>query len=469
MRERRKIRALMLCLLFLLSAIGLFVVELNVLGPGSLLPLLVLLVALCAAPALIAWLYGFFDPFEPIYSIALATFIYFGIMVVVLLHTGDFSMLGFDYRDQIPTAVFMASLALAGFGVAYYSTDPKAGQSGNASALTKVELAYAHRRSLFLLGFFGSLFILWIIVGRVPVWSIWIFGGASYGTWNTEAAGAKLGHLYAAQEALPACILLFIASRSKRPWPFAGIMLLGAIAILFAGLGVRARLLLVLGSATAFYYLEKGKKPAAWQIALIALFVFFLIIGAVGYYRGQGNSGSGQDPYRVTNAWDTFVEGSNIATTTALYLRWVPVYGYDLGRDFLQVVVTPIPSVVWPDKYQLFGQSPIEDYRATGAAAAFFVEFYRSFGPVGVVWGMALIGWLCRKVYDTYRANTKNLFAQVSVALLWAYLFHIYGRHSVTLIVYGVAYVFAPVFIMRWLVARRQRTKAPYAEHQRAI
>jgi cobalt-zinc-cadmium resistance protein CzcA len=47
--------------------------------------------------------------------------------------------------------------------------------------------------------------------------------------------------------------------------------------------------------------------------------------------------------------------------------------------------------------------------------------------------------------------------AQISLALLWAYLFHAYGRDTVTAVFYGVLYVFAPVWIVHWLVSRASK------------
>ena len=459
--EQRKMLILSLFMLCLMSAVAIPVVELGILPAHSDHILLALLLMACIMPALIAWLRGSFDAFEPVYPVAIDTALYFVLMVAVVLGSGQVLMLGFDYRDDMPMAIFLALLALLGFYVGYYGIARSADQGRSKVAARSLRQVRLHRYAWFLLGFFSLLFVSWIVIGRVPPRSLWIFGGASYGTWGVEASGAKLGHLYAAQEALPACILLVIATRSKRHWPLLAFVLMALVTLLFAGLGVRARVLLMVGSAIAFYYLERRRRPAAWQIVLIALAGFFLLIGAIGYYRGTESSEAGAAGYQLSHAWDQLVAGFDIATTTALYTHWVPVYGYDWGRDFWQVVLTPIPSALWPGKYLLFGASPIEDYRSTGAAAAFFVEFYRSFGPAGVIWGMALIGRLCQRVYANYRENQLDPLSQIAVALLWAYMFHMYGRHSVTLIVFGMVYVFAPVWIMRRLAARRQEAGAP--------
>lgn len=422
MRQYRSRLALTWALLFVLAASGLLVVEFGLLRPGAASFLLLLLAALCILPGASAWLRGRFDPFEPAYPVAVATLIYFGVIVVMIHSTGRFSMLGIDYGEQVPTTIFLALLALAGFDVAYYGATPRLGQAPREPVSTVAVRAAIHRYAAALLVLFSAMFVLWVIIARTPIRSLWVFGSASYGAWNVEASGAKLGHLFAAQEALPACVLLLIASRARRRWPVSAWLILGAIIVLYAGIGVRARLLLVCGGAAAFFYLERGKRPTARQLGAMALVVFFLIIGAVGHYRNPGSEAAA--PYRLLDAWDRFVEGSDIVTTSALYVRWVPVCGYDWGRVFFQVLLAPIPSALWPGKYLFLGRSPIQGYEAVGAAAAFFIEFYRSFGPAAVVFGMALIGSLSRKVYNTYRAEPGELFAQVAVALLWAYLFH---------------------------------------------
>jgi hypothetical protein len=135
----------------------------------------------------------------------------------------------------------------------------------------------------------------------------------------------------------------------------------------------------------------------------------------------------------------------------------VPELGHDWGKKFLAVLLTPVPSALWQDKYRFFGESPIQGFLSTGAAAAFFTEFYESFGPAGVVCGMALVGWVSRKIYNIYKANPSDPFGQISLALLWAFLFHAYGRNSVTLIFYGLIYTFTPVWIGRWMLSQRYR------------
>ena len=117
-----------------------------------------------------------------------------------------------------------------------------------------------------------------------------------------------------------------------------------------------------------------------------------------------------------------------------------------------------IPNYIWPEKYNFFGSYPIDDMRLVGSAAAFFVMLYESFGFVGVVSGMAFAGFLCRLVYDSYRANPNDPFAQIGLALTWAFLFHGYGRDSVVIVIVNAFLTLAPLWISVFLL-KIHRTK----------
>jgi hypothetical protein len=457
---RRQGIALGISLLLFLAAIALPLVEFDLLRPGGENIWLGILIAFCCLPALTALMHGDFDIFEPIYPISFSTLVYFGVMVIVSMSARSFRMLGIDYQEQVPKVIFLALVALMSFYVAYYAGRDKAACAATPRRLEPGDRAYAHRLSWLAFGLFATLFVSWIVVGRVPLWSMWIFGGGHYGSWNQAATGVKLGYLYGAQEALPTCVLLLIATRAKRQWPLLYMLLALVVTILFVGLGVRARVLLMLGSLVAYSFLEAQRRPALWQILAIAFVAFYGIVGAIGYFRGPESATSDHGLLTLADAWRHFVAGSDIATTTAMYVRWTPVFGFDWGRQFLNLLLTPIPASIWPDKYSFLGVSPVEQFRALGAAAPVFMIFYTSFGSSGVVLGMAIFGWICRRAYNKYQQNPLDPFAQISVALLWAYLFHIYGRHSITLLLFGALYVFFPVWAVSWLVNkwRRQAT-----------
>lgn len=162
----------------------------------------------------------------------------------------------------------------------------------------------------------------------------------------------------------------------------------------------------------------------------------------MGYHRYQQ-----QDKFDIYEAWNQMIQGSDIATTTAVYIRSVPVYGYNWGIKFTHLFSALIPSFIWPEKYYYFGYSNFEGDLPTGSAAAFFVTFYESFGYVGIAIGMAYIGWICRNVYDAYITKPYDPISKVSLSLLWAFLFHGYGRHWVSIVLVNLIISFLPIWI----------------------
>jgi hypothetical protein len=164
----------------------------------------------------------------------------------------------------------------------------------------------------------------------------------------------------------------------------------------------------------------------------------------------------------LISAWDTFEGSTRIAVSSAVFLRWIPgSTGYWWGRTFLRILIQPIPSFLWPDKHTFVAPLGLglERFLNYGAAYPLWMEFYINFGVLGIVSGTVLAGWLCKNVYKDYRKDRYNLFCQLSLALLWPLLFHVYGRGNPALIFYQTLYIFAPVWIIQWLVKKREAKK----------
>jgi hypothetical protein len=218
-----------------------------------------------------------------------------------------------------------------------------------------------------------------------------------------------------------------------------------------------------------FYYLERKKRPGLLAILVFVSLMFYFVIGAIGFYRGEVVEGGqvrglavGQDPFGVYQAWDTFVSGSRIAVSSASLFRFVPEYvDYLWGKSLLNVFTQPIPRFLWPDKPSLVGLEFFATLWPSGTTLPFWALFYLNFGPVGVVVGMAAFGALSRWVYDLYKNDPENPFAQIQLALYFAYLLHMYGRggDNVAFVVYGLLYVLLPVWLVWWM-ARRKLAKA---------
>ena len=429
----------------------------------------------CAAPPVLALVRRRFDLFEPINAFVLSTFIYFVFIPVVLLTQNAFTLFGVDYSAAVEQVTLLALLALFGFGMGYYWRGTR---SATDVLVKELDIQGSEQRrrmlrwsSVILMGFL-VLVALWIVVARIPLSTLWIFGEASYSdAWNL-ALGPQIGYLYGAREALPACLLLLIAYRSTRRWSIATILLVILVGVFFAGSGARFRVLILVLSVVIFYFLERGKRPRLWQSVIAAFVVFYFIIGGIGFYRGYSVEAGrlrgraiGQDAFALTDAWDVMVDGSQIATSTALLVQAVPErHPYFLGTSFLNFFTQPIPRFLWPNKPTTIGQEFFNSLWAPGTTVPFWAIFYLNFGPLGIVPGMMFWGWISRAIYDTWRLNPTSALAQVQLAVYWPFLIHMYGRggDNFAFNVYGLIFVLAPVWIIT-VVSRVQSRRAARA------
>jgi oligosaccharide repeat unit polymerase len=429
----------------------------------------------CAFPVILSLLRRRFDIFEPIYAFILSTFVYFVLVPGFALRANDFTFLGSDMTPMLGKVTLLAILALFGFSIGYYSrTAPVNSVPIRSAAAEPLEppplRRFLEKRAGILFLFFTGLVALWIVVARFPLSALWVLGGdVDYGSaWNM-AVGPQIGYLYAARESLPACLLMLIAFRPTRRWPVHYLVLAVFLAIFFAGSGARFRMLLLILGVLAYYFLERGARPRLWQSLLVAFALFYVVVGGIGFLRGQ-SSGSiidrtqtgSEGGYSVNDAWGVMVGSSEIASSTALLVRVVPSYQpYFHGASFLNVFTQPIPRFLWPEKPQTIGEDFFTQLWPPGTTLPFWALFYLNFGPLGIVPGMIIWGWVSRRIYDAYRANPGDRLAQIQLAVYWPFIVHAYGRggDNFAFNVYGFLYVLIPVWVMMYFRSRYATAK----------
>ncbi len=430
---------------------------------------LAVLVVACGILILIPLLRGRLDIFEPIYAFVLSSLVYFVLVPSVALLENDFSFLGSDMTGELSKVTLLATLALLGFGVGYYlhtasavNFAPRKRPLESANPETR---RFLEKWAIVLFLFFSTLVALWVVIAEVPLSALWVLGGdADYGNAWDMALGPHIGYLYAARESLPACLLMLIAFRFKRRWSMHYLVLFAFLALFFAGSGARFRVLLLVLGVLLFYFLERGARPRIWQSLLVAFAIFYVVIGGIGFLRSQ-SSGSAivraqmgsEGGFSIDDAWGVMVDGSEIASSTALLVRVVPSYQpYFHGASFLNFFTQPIPRFLWPDKPQTIGEEFFAQLWPEGTTIPFWALFYLNFGPPGIVPGMIAWGWLSRRIYDVYRTNPGDRLTQVQLAVYWPFLIHMYGRggDNFAFNAYGFLYVLIPVWIMMYLRSR---------------
>jgi len=254
---------------------------------------------------------------------------------------------------------------------------------------------------------------------------------------------------------------MLIASRSTKNWRLWHILLLLLYTLLLSGPGGRYYALLPTLGAFVFYFLERKRSPKIWQVSLVILLIFYFIVGGLGFYRNPGIE-LGQTEFNVDTAWETFVGGSQLVLSTAASIYVVPRYSdYLYGYSFIQLLTQPIPRFLWPAKPSWFGPSELSSYWSYSAAAPFWVSFYLNFGYIGVIIGTMVLGWFSRKLFDSYRNDPQNIFAQVLLAVYIPFMIHGYGRGSnePAFVIYGFLYVILPVLLLRGLTKWRFKSQ----------
>jgi len=423
---------------------------------------LALLAAVCLLPIIINNLRHSLDVFEPIYAFVLSTFIYFVFVPLVQFTQDSFRFLGKDYSADAGWVTLLALLSLTGFYLGYYwrTNIPV----WNKIVFAKGALKYPRMRALLwqlsfiIFGVFAMMTVLWIVIARVPLNTLWVIGQATYGDAWLLSSGPTIGYFYNARDSLIALILMLFVYRAKKRWPIIELGLLVALTLFFVGGGVRYRLLLLVLAVLFFYFLQRGERPRSWQYVLVAFLVFYFVIGGVGFFRGQTMQAGqlhglaiGEDPYSVQDAWKILIDNSQISVSTAVLVHTIPEYHpYFYGRSFLNLFTQPIPRFLWPEKPTNFGQDFFDNLWPKGTTVPFWALFFLNFGPVAIVPGMILWGYISRRIYDAYSANPKDELHRIQLAVYWSFIIQMYGRggDNFAFNVYGWVFLLAPVWIV---------------------
>jgi oligosaccharide repeat unit polymerase len=396
------------------------------------------------------------DLFEPVYLFALVSFVYF-FWAPLQLQINNASVIaeGIRYDAVMPSVLFYSLLAIIGFYTGYYVYRGALRSAPVYNKLSTATMTKVRRVSLLMLVFFAGLVAIWVYVARIPLSALWVLGDAWYLDWKAQSSGPNIAYLYGAREAIPACLLLVVASRSSKRWHPLMVIVIVAASILFAGMGSRSRVLLVILSIFFFYYLERNKRPRWITIIAVAALLFFFVIGGIGFYRSR-TAAIGENPFTAADAVDTFNESTQLIRAAAIVVRWVPSLtdGYLWGQSLLNVLVMPIPRALWPGKAEFGELLELTDYFWTGAAPPMWTIFYTNFSVPGILVGMMILGIISRGVYLHHANRPDDKLAQIILALYLPLLLKILGRGHTSLIFYNVVRVYLPIVVVYFLVRR---------------
>jgi len=419
------------------------------------LSMLVLLTTAAMMPFNLATIRRRLDIFEPIYFVALLTFVYFVVTPIALTYREEgFIFLGVNHRPELSATLFVALVGLLGFYIGYF-LECRFFQPSTRRATT------ADPRSIRSFVLFGSvittiLVCLWIQIGNFPLRALNVFDERTYYTEWRHISESSIGYLYAARFSyLPLLILSLAYRKTKTPsalW-ITGFIIIGGLYVI---MGVRIAPLTLLMATSIYLYLERGVRPRMWHVVCAVLF-FFFFHGVVGMLRRPGEI---YDPLLSwENNWDAFLAGNSLvlglSQVVFIYPNYIP---FQLGSILLSALLLPMPRILWPSKPSGVVAAQIDSVLFDHYTPPLIGSWYADFGIAGSLTVMILLGVICAKVYRMWQVNSCEPSMRVLLAVTFSSLLMIYTRDTVQAISWS-AYLIGPVLIARYLGIRQYKTK----------
>jgi oligosaccharide repeat unit polymerase len=230
---------------------------------------------------------------------------------------------------------------------------------------------------------------------------------------------------------------------------------------LYTTIGFRYRLILILGSVVATYYLTKRKR-LSFVVAAGGIFLLITLMGIINITRrySHGLDLNQLEGETSQTYYESGMRESLIFQTSGAVITLVPEqYPYAGLEPIWSTLLFPVPSAIYPAKNSasyLFGflDYLFGEYGA-GAAMMAYGEHYLAFGWLGIMTGGFLIGWFCRRLWNWFLANQNNPFVIVAYVLTVMYLYVVISRGYLPQVTMLFFFTVFPIFIVLRLVRRR--------------
>jgi hypothetical protein len=286
-----------------------------------------------------------------------------------------------------------------------------------------------------------------------------------------------------------AAILLIITGRSPasaQPLFFpAGLIVAAAYVALWMFNGKRSHSLIGVLATVCACYVARMKRPS-WPVLLAISFLGALVVAiAIGWRNNPDYefSASGFTQYLSDFKVAKILESLNIEDqedpleTTShetteyggflLMMDTVPGKSdYDYGMNYLRIISTYIPRILWPSK-PVFGREQwigawiagselVRDEDFTGPAIGILGATQLNGGAVATVFVMALVALLLRTSYEYFRRHADVPWVQFwwSITFFNAW-FIVVGDDPLTWFYYNWGFSGFPIVVFMWWVHRR--------------
>lgn len=411
----------------LLVCAGLLAALLGVLWPISerepgLAGLALLLGVTLLAPVFLAAIRQSFDPAESIYFLLpMYAYVYL-VKPVARVAAGEPFLFG---AQNLEWAVVLSILGLLAFYLGYYS---RLGE--RIVAHVPAMQAEISRRNVRRCAW------AYILIGAAGLWAYMEVSGGWQVFWSVpHGYGGKAELTTAYVHQLPELMVVgffLIAYDALVDRRLSSAALVRVALASIGGVGVytvlwsrRTLVAWVLIAAFLMYFLARGRRPGLTAVVSFGLMLFLAVTLTLAFrpHLHLGADTSDLAGVSITGAAATAVgaPGDEFDSLLAVVTLYPERIGYDYFRIYAQIVVHPIPRLIWPDKPPLFVSSwdefLFQSGITPGASEGLLGDLYIQMGLLGVVIGMFASGVLWKSLFAYLRRAPSSGFMQVLYAV----------------------------------------------------
>ncbi|MEP2770517.1 MAG: O-antigen polysaccharide polymerase Wzy [Fulvivirga sp.] len=269
---------------------------------------------------------------------------------------------------------------------------------------------------------------------------------------------------------IPSAALLLVNSIKNKRYNWILFLAILYPSALYITLGFRYRVVLLILSLLATYYLYQKRRPNFIALSILGILVvtFMGIIGSTRtYYSGLKKL----ENLEGKSFFDMFLSGFSEAQTfqsTGLLIEDVPKAHPHIGlQPVFESLAMPIPRQFWPDKpsgesleaiYSIYQYETGIGEVSTGAAILNYGENYLAFGWIGVIIGAFVLGIILRIAWNWFLARKDNEIAVVLIAVFNSFIYVVISRGYLPQVTINFFFTVIPVYLLYYNLKKKSKT-----------
>lgn len=256
---------------------------------------------------------------------------------------------------------------------------------------------------------------------------------------SVEAYRESTAYIYYGLDLLiPSLVLMFFIQHisKNKIWKVVFLIQLLITLYIYMGLHARYRWVALVLMLIFLHYLLTNKRPSI-KTLLISLLTFSVLFPLFSVNRALLRQGVSLELIKYALNEYQFIISIFLSSHgdaamfdfLMLFFQEIPDrVNFLFGLGFLQLLIHPIPRILWPSKpmqpSSYFMEQVLPEFYTygTGFASSIFGDLYWNFGVLGIPIGMFFIGLLLKKIYIWCMARKGSVIGSVILACTLSYL-----------------------------------------------